>query len=83
MEENAESLMDVSDFNGTGNETFMADWSQDRVLCAECFSPYPKGSGREYLRVSEMGFLMVGDEQIDVRGLHNIVSGHQPSRKIL
>lgn len=77
MEENAERLMDVSDFNGTSNETFMADWSQDRVLCAECFSPYPKGSGREYLRVSEMGFLMVGDEQIDVRGLHNIVSGHQ------
>lgn len=54
-----------------------ADWSQDRVLSGKYFTPYPEGSGREYLMVSEMGFLMVGDEKIDVRGLHDIVSLHQ------
>lgn len=54
-----------------------ADWSQNRVLCNEFFTPYPEGSGREYLLVSEMGFLMIGDERIDVRGLHDIVSMHQ------
>lgn len=54
-----------------------ADWSQNRMLSDKFFTPYPEGSGREYLLVSEMGFLMIGDEQIDVRGLHDIVSIHQ------
>lgn len=54
-----------------------ADWSQNRVLSGEYFTPYPEGSGREWLMVSEMGFLLIGDERIDVRGLHDIVSGHQ------
>ncbi|MDE7327350.1 MAG: ABC-ATPase domain-containing protein [Lachnospiraceae bacterium] len=54
-----------------------ADWSQNRVLSNEYFTPYPEGSGREYLLVSDMGFLMIGDERIDVRGLHDIVSMHQ------
>ncbi len=54
-----------------------ADWSQNRVLGGEFFTPYPEGSGREDLWVSEMGFVLIGDEKIDVRGLHDIVSMHQ------
>lgn len=64
-----------SDAQGAGRER--ADWSQNRVLSRESFTPYPEGSGREYLFVSEMGFLMIGDERIDVRGLHDIVSMRQ------
>ncbi len=54
-----------------------ADWSQNRTLSGENFTSYPQGNAREYLQVSEMGFLMIGDERIDVRGLHDIVSMHQ------
>ena len=54
-----------------------ADWSQNRILHAEGFSSYPADSGSERLSVSEMGFLFIGDERIDVRGLHDIVSDRQ------
>ncbi|MBR6579615.1 MAG: ATPase [Clostridia bacterium] len=55
----------------------LADWSQSRVLRSEGFTSYPDGSGSEKLAVSEMGFIIIGDEMIDVRGLHDIVSPRQ------
>jgi hypothetical protein len=33
--------------------------------------------GTERLEVSDMGFLLIGDEQIDIRGLYNIASDAQ------
>jgi len=54
-----------------------ADWSQNRLLHAAGFSSYPADSGSERLSVSEMGFIFIGDEHIDVRGLHDIVSDRQ------
>lgn len=54
-----------------------ADWEQSRTLYAEGFSSYPEGSGSEKLQVSDMGFIIIGDEAVDVRALHNIVSVHQ------
>lgn len=54
-----------------------ADWSQRRRLHSDGFTPYPEGSGSERLLVSDMGFLMIGDEKIDMRGLHDIVSSCQ------
>lgn len=54
-----------------------ADWSQDRTLFSDRFSSYPTGSGSEKLTVSEMGFVLIGDEKIDARGLHNVVSTRQ------
>lgn len=54
-----------------------ANWIQNRLLYADGFTPYPKGSGSERLSVSDTGFILIGDEQIDTRGLHNIVSRHQ------
>lgn len=54
-----------------------ARWEQSRTLCSERFSPYPEGSGTEKLEVSDMGFILIGDERIDVRGLHDIVSPRQ------
>ncbi|MBR7185801.1 MAG: ABC-ATPase domain-containing protein [Clostridia bacterium] len=54
-----------------------ADWRQNRILRAERFSSYPAGSGTERLAVSDMGFVCIGDETIDVRGLHDMVSPGQ------
>lgn len=48
-----------------------------RALLADRFSAYPEGSGSERLAVSELGFLCIGDERVDVRGLHDIVNGRQ------
>ena len=54
-----------------------ADWRRSRRLQGEGFSSYPAGSGSERLSVSDMGFILIGDERIDVRGLHDIVSPRQ------
>lgn len=53
------------------------DWKQQRKLCSEHFSPYPEGSGSEKLEVSDMGIITIGDERIDVRGLHDIITTAQ------
>lgn len=55
----------------------IADWEQSRILYADGFTSYPKGSGTERLSVSDMGFIIIGDEKIDVRGLHDIVCSRQ------
>ena len=55
----------------------IADWEQSRILYADGFTSYPKGSGTERLAVSDMGFIIIGDEKIDVRGLHDIVCSRQ------
>ncbi len=54
-----------------------ANWTQSRILYSDRFSSYPEGSGSERLEVSDMGFVIIGDEKIDVRGLHDIVSNRQ------
>lgn len=54
-----------------------ADWSQHRTLSNQGFTSYPADSGSERLTVSELGYMMIGDERIDVRGLHDIVSSCQ------
>ena len=54
-----------------------AVWGQRRTLYSDRFSSYPEGSGSEMLAVSDMGFILIGDEQIDVRGLHDVVSKRQ------
>ena len=54
-----------------------ANWQQCRSLYSDRFSSYPEGSGTEKLEVSDMGFVIIGDEKIDVRGLHDIVSPRQ------
>ena len=54
-----------------------ADWEQSRTLYSDHFFSYPEGSGTEKLEVLDMGFVIIGDEKIDVRGLHDIVSPRQ------
>ncbi len=52
-------------------------WTQERYLSAENFSSYPEGMGTERLEVSEMGFILIGDEAVDIRGLFNVASDAQ------
>lgn len=52
-------------------------WNHSRILLKEGFSPYVAHSGKEKLIVSDMGFIIIGNEKIDVRMLHNIVSTAQ------
>lgn len=54
-----------------------AIWTQHRMLYSDRFTSYPEGSGSEQLEVSDMGYISIGDERIDIRGLHNIVTKHQ------
>ena len=60
-----------------GSSLSYTEWKQSRLLCTENFSSYPAGSGRERLEISDDGFIVIGDERIDVRGLKNIVSRKQ------
>ena len=55
----------------------LAKWEIERKITADHFSSYPQGSGTEKLMVSTMGYMMIGDEQIDIRGLYNITSHAQ------
>jgi len=43
------------------------------------FTSYPQNSGTEKLFISDMGFILLGDERVDVRGLYNISSVAQLS----
>ncbi len=54
-----------------------ANWQQCRTLYSDRFSSYPEGIGTEKLEVSDMGFIIIGDEMIDLRGLHDIITPHQ------
>lgn len=54
-----------------------AQWEQHRTLLAERFTSYPEGCGSERLEVMQAGFLIIGDERIDLRGLRNIISPRQ------
>jgi len=53
------------------------NWGIERKITTDHFSSYPQGSGTEKLMVSSMGYIMIGDEQIDIRGLYNITSHAQ------
>lgn len=59
------------------NDSEPIEWEQHRCFYSEGFSSFPKGSGTEKLAVLDMGFICIGDEVVDVRSLHNIVSVRQ------
>lgn len=75
--ERAAEIWNESDSEIT--EIPQAMWTQSRILRGEGFSSYPESSRTERLEVSDMGFIIVGDEKIDVRGLYNLVSDSQRS----
>ena len=54
-----------------------ADWAISRVLLNDRFTSYPEGIGTEKLEVSDTGFIVIGDECIDIRALHGIATPAQ------
>ena len=54
-----------------------AQWGLARTLLAEGFTSYPEGSGSERLAVSHAGLVSVGDETVDLRGLHDLATPAQ------
>jgi len=54
----------------------VADWQNHRTTTG-CFSTYPLGMSREKLEVSDTGFIVIGDERIDIRNLHDIATAAQ------
>ncbi len=76
-----ERAKDICAFYGVINDFPAAcgsgGWTQNRVLFADGFSSYPEGSGSERLEISDKGFIQIGDESIDIRGLRDIVSKGQ------
>ncbi len=51
-----------------------ADFSLRDEIDANGLSTRPEGSATEVLKVSDLGFLILGEEQIDIRMLHDIAS---------
>ena len=49
-------------------------WSQDRTLLADGFTSYPLQSTAERLIVSDMGFLCIGNENIDIRAIPGLAT---------
>jgi hypothetical protein len=54
-----------------------ADWTVRRGMRSGKFTSYPTGAGRERLEISDTGFIIIGDERIDVRALHDIATPAQ------
>jgi len=54
-----------------------ADWTIRRAMLADGFTSYPEGGTSERLEVSDTGFLIIGNERIDLRMLHNLATPAQ------
>ncbi len=54
-----------------------AEWRVNRILHSDNFSSYPMGMGSERLEISDTGFIIIGDERIDIRALHDITTPAQ------
>jgi len=54
-----------------------ANWCTSAFTLKGGLSSYPEGSGREKLAVSDTGFVIIGDQRIDVRKLHDIATPAQ------
>ncbi len=52
-------------------------YEQKRLLISNGFNSYPEESWTERLEISDMGFIIIGDERIDIRGLYNLYSHEQ------
>lgn len=62
------------DNSENGKKPEPADFTNRDEIDANYLSICPEDSATEVLKVSELGFLMFGEEQIDIRMLHDIAS---------
>jgi len=52
------------------------NWDNNRTI-NKIFTTYPTSASREQLSVSDTGFIIIGDERIDIRNLHDIATEPQ------
>ena len=55
-------------------EVLTADFSNQDLVDAGYLSTYPVGSATEVLKVSDLGFLILGEQQVDIRMIHDIAT---------
>ncbi len=53
------------------------NWYHNRKIMCKGFTPYPKEQGTEQLDVAGRETILIGDEKLDVRMLHGIISHPQ------
>ena len=54
-----------------------AIWDYNRLLITKQFTSYPEDKMTEHMKVSEQGFIELGNECIDIRMIHNIAGKPQ------
>ncbi len=54
-----------------------AEWHAERNILKEHFSSYPQDSGSERMEISEVGYLIIGSETVDLRGLGQLLTDGQ------
>lgn len=52
-------------------------WNQPRVLTAKGFTSYPEGKFQEKLIINDVGYIYIGDEKVDTKGIHDILCAEQ------
>ncbi len=52
-------------------------WSQKRILMTAGFTPYPKVFGPEKLEVPDVDYIIIGEEKIDTKPIHDLVCHDQ------
>ncbi|MBR6359571.1 MAG: hypothetical protein IKS11_07975 [Lachnospiraceae bacterium] len=55
----------------------VSGWSQKRILMTEGFTPYPKVFGPEKLQVPDVDYIIIGEEKIDTKPIHDLVCHDQ------
>lgn len=63
--------------SGVNSELQPTSWDSRRRVRKDSLTSFPKDSGTELLKISDLGFLLMGDERVDVRRIHNISSSGQ------
>lgn len=52
-------------------------WTQSRMLLSKGFTSYPEGKYQEKLAVTDVGYIYIGDEKVDTKGIHDILCREQ------
>ncbi len=63
--------------NSAESSANKADWTQRKGYLARGFDSHKDGVGKELLRVFDLGIVMLGSEELDLRSLHDIKNPRQ------
>lgn len=52
-------------------------WQQGRTMLVKGFTSYPRGKFQEVLKITDVGYIYIGDEKVDTKGIHDILCDEQ------